>query len=189
MPTYRPPLLGITQSQALAEAYASAPIGDPPLHTIALYHDRFVDESGAPTAVYCVNDYETLYATIEAGAPLHAGQIVAFHPIPYEFTLPEQTDSGAPPQVQLTVDNVSRELVPHLNAAAGSMSPITLIARTYLPSDTTAPHELPPLELVLRDIQVTVSTVTASAGYGDLSNRKFPSKIYSRDIFRSLAAK
>lgn len=189
MPVYRPPLLGVSQSEALAEAYASATVGDPPAHTIALYHPNFLDESGNEMAIYVVNDFQELQATIEAGAPLDAETEVTFQPVPYEFVLPEQSDSGSPPEVQLSVDNVSAELIPHLDAAAISADPIRLIARTYLRSDTSAPHELPPLDLVIRNVSADLATVTASAGYGDLANRKFPSKDYRRDLYPALSAR
>lgn len=183
-----PARLGISQSQALAEVYASATATQPELITIALYHSSFKDDSGAATAIYCVNDFAPLVATIEYGAALHAGQAVTFHPVPFAFVRPEEADGAAPPEVLLEIDNAAREISPYLKTAAHSGEPITLIARVYLASDTSAPHEIPPLQLVLRNVTVAGQKITCKASYGDLINRRFPAKEYTRRSHPGLVA-
>ncbi len=186
--TYKPARLGISQSQALAEAYASATATQPELITIALYHSSFKDDDGNTTAIYCVNDFEPLNATIEAGAALHGGLEVTFQPIPFTFVRPEEADGSAPPEVTLEIDNAAREVSPYLKTASQSKEPVILIARVYLHSDTSAPHEIPPLQLVLKNVVVTPQKVSAKASYGDLVNRRFPTQEYGRRTHPGLTA-
>ena len=188
MPTYLPARIGISQSAALAEAYASATATDPELITIALYHSAFRDDLGAPTAIYCVNDWSQLKATIEPGAALHAGQEVTFAAIPFKFVRPEEADGGAPPEVTVEIDNVSREIIPYIKAAAMSGEPVLMTVRVYLASDTSAPHETPPMTLVLRNVTANSSTISARAGYGDIVNRRFPTKEYTGRTHPGLVA-
>jgi hypothetical protein len=188
MPTYLPPRRGISQSQAFAEATSYATAGDPALLTLALYQPEFVDENGDEIALYIVNDYRDLEATLEDDAPLLPGQSVTFIACPFRAVLPEESATNRLPEVTLEVDNVSRELTPHLRAAAASMTPVTAIFRTYLPSDTTAPHETPPLQVTLRGASVNATTAQVRAGYGDLISVPFPRVTYTREEFPGLQA-
>lgn len=188
MPVFLPPKVGISQSRALAEAYTHAKAGDPALETIALYHSTFVDELGAPTGVYFVNAFEPLLATIEAGAAVHSGTQVEFQAIPIRLVRPEETDTGAPGEVTIELDNVSREVAPYIASALDTDEPVLMTLRVYMASDTSAPHEDPPTTLVLRGITASASTITAKFGYGDLTNRRFPRTDYSRDSHPGLYA-
>ena len=185
MPTYLPPRVGITQSEAFAEA---AHFGgeDPVLFTLAFYHSLIVDETGQQVAVYVVNDFEPLTATLEADAPLDGGEEVTFQPVPMEITLPEEIDASNAGTVQITIGNATRLLAPHLEAVAASMEPVEVIARVYLASDLTAPHETPPLRVVLRGATANATAVTATAGFGDVANRRFPRVDYTRAEFPGL---
>lgn len=183
MPVYLPPLRGISQSEALAEARAYATAGDPPLVTAALY---FTTDSGMQ-AVYAVNDYEELDATLEDDAPLDGGEEVRFQPVPMRARLPDETDDG-PGNVTIEIDHVTRVLAPYLRDATLRQDPILLMLRTYLPSDTSAPHESPPLTLELEAAGANATTVSANAGFGDLTNRRFPKTEYRAENFQSLSA-
>lgn len=188
MPTFLPARVGISQSEALAEAYTHAKAGDPALETIALYHSTFLDGDGNPTGVYFVNSFEPLLATIEDGADIHGGEAVEFQAIPIRLVRPEETDTGAPGEVTLELDNVSREVAPYIKSALDTDEPVLMTLRVYLASDTSAPHEDPPTTLVLRGVTATASTITAKFGYGDLTNRRFPRTDYSRDSHPGLYA-
>lgn len=186
MPTYLPPRVGITQSEAFAEA-AHFGADEPVLFTLAFYHPSFVNDAGDPVAVYVVNDFEDLAATLEADAPLDGGETVTFRAVPMEITLPPEGDEQRAPEVRISVGNATRLLTPQLEAAVASQDPVEIIARIYLPSDLSAPHELPPLHLVLRSAQATAGVVTAVAGFGDIANRRFPAVEYTRREFPNLA--
>ena len=186
MPTYLPPRRGISHSQAVAEARAYA--GTAELLTLAFYHPAFVDEWGANIALYVVNDFDELAATIEAGAPLDAGQTVLFRPVPMRVVFPEESDDNRAPGATLEIGDVLRVLSPHLRLAAASMEPVRMIARTYLPEDTSAPHEMPPLSLELVGADSDGVNVRFTAAYGDITNFPFPAVAYTAEGFPALVA-
>jgi hypothetical protein len=189
MPTYLPPRVGISLSEALAETYALSNVDEPVLVTLEIHHPDFRLPSGAPTAARVVNDWQNLTATLEAGAPLNAGEAVLFTACPFTYTKPEQTDSGAPASVSIVIDNVSRQLTMLLDQAAESMIPVLVIERIYLPSDTSAPHEMPPTSMYLSAPQITPTTVTLTASFGNLTNRRFPGARYKRKQYAALSSR
>jgi hypothetical protein len=189
MPTYLPARRGITQSEAMAEARAFARVDQPELLTLALYHSSFLDRFGQPTALYLVCDHEEFTATLEADAPLHAGQEVTFTPVPMTVVMPEETDESRDPRASIEVDNVARLLSPLLREATAGSEPVRLIARTYLPGDTSAPHEMPPLNLEIQGAESDGVNVRLQAGYGDVTNFPFPAVSYTAEEgFAGLAA-
>ena len=103
--------------QAIREAYASAPADTVILHTLELRHPAFVDDDGRPTAVRVVRDHVDLTARLEAGAPLDGGETVRFVALSFDLELPP-VDTAPVPEIAVTLDNVSREIVRHLDAAA-----------------------------------------------------------------------
>jgi Domain of unknown function (DUF1833) len=174
MPIYLPPRLGLSHSEAIAEAYASATAGDPVLLTLEIHHPDF-DE---PARV--VNDFRNFTATLEADAPYNAGEAVLFTAVLFRYTKPEQVadGSGAPAAVGIEIDNVSGHIAELLMMARESMQPVTVIEREYLPSDTSAPHVLPVTSMTMSNIVIGVETAKANLSFGDLTNRKFPAKVY-----------
>ena len=185
MPAYLPPRLGISQSQAFAEAAHFAGV-DPVLLTLAFYHPAIVDDNGDPMAIYVVNDFENFDAYIESDAPLDGGQEVTFTAVPMEITLPKESDQPSVGEVTIRISNVSRLLMPHLAAITQSMEPVVVIARIYMGFDPAGPAEMPPLRVVLRNAQATATDITAQAGFGDVSNRRFPAIEYRRREFPGL---
>jgi len=188
VPTYLPPRRGISHSEAIAESRVYATVDEPELLTLALYHSAIVDQFGQPTGAYAVNDFEELVATVEADAPVHGGEEVTFRPVPMRVTLPEESDDVRDPGAQIEIDNAARVLTPYLRAAAQTQEPVQLIARTYLPSDTSAPHEMPPLHLEVTGASADGVNVTLRAGFGDVTNYPFPSVLYTPEGFPGLAA-
>lgn len=186
MPTYRPPLVGISQSEALAEA-ANFATDEPILFTLAFYHSKIVDEDNNQVAIYVVNDFQPLVATLEADAPIDPGGTVTFQPIPMEIILPAENEQKNTGEVQISISNVSRVLMPHLEAATKTMEPILVMARIYLPSDRSAPHEMPPIQVTLKGATATTTSVIATAGFGDIANRRFPKVEYTLRDFPTLA--
>lgn len=176
MPTPLPASLGISHSEAIAEAYASATAGDPVLVALEISHPLW-DEP-----VRVVNDFRNLTATLEATAPYNAGEAVEFTAVPFRYIKMEQTadlaNSGAPAAVGIEIDNVSRHITELLILARTTLVPVTVIEREYLPSDTSAPHVLPVTVLTMSDISVTVDTARGKLSFGNLTNRKFPTRVY-----------
>lgn len=175
-----------TMSEALKEAYASAPSQVVVLHTLELRHPNFLDDNNQPTAIRVVRDHADLTATLEAGAPLNGGQAVTFLALAFDLKLPEQQDKGGIPEFVVSIDNASREIMPWLDKAVLSLVPITLTYRCYLSNDTSAPH-MDPVTASLRGIEATPMRVTARASFPDLANKRFPGFDYTAADFPALA--
>lgn len=180
---------GVTMSAAIREAYASAPASVVVLHTLELRHPSFRDASGAPTAIRVVRDMADLTATLETTAPLNAGEAVTFTGLAFEFSLPPEDDRGSAPEIQITLDNASAELMRYLDGAVDTNEPIEITYRPYLSTDTSAPHIDPPLTMTLRDIEANLTQVTARASFADVANRRFPAATYTAARFPGLAAR
>lgn len=189
MPTYLPPRAGISISEAIAESYTQAVDGDVLFYTLEIHHSDFRDEDGNPTAARLVNDWVDQDLTLESTAPLNASEEVTFKGLPFKASLPEETDTGAPAAVNIEVDNVSRYLTPLLDQALPSMEPVLMIIREYMSSDRSAPHKLPVVKMYLTNIVVTPTSMTASASFGNLTNRRFPGIRYTRQTHPGLAAR
>jgi hypothetical protein len=159
-----------TLSQAIKEAYASAPVDDIIYHTLEFYHATF------PTPVYVVQGFDS----ITTGNPA-----VTWTAIPFSLTLPEVTPSG-PPQLQLSVDNVSRDLMDAIDSAAESGQQIRVTYRAFLASDLSSAQNDPPLTLNLRSINVTPTVITATASLYNFTNRKWPRGVYRDEQFPGL---
>jgi hypothetical protein len=177
MPVYRTPKRGISYSEALAAAYASAPEAEILLDTLEFRHASFVT-AGLPYAVRVVNDHSELLAFLEDDAPLNAGEQVSFMPTRFTLTRPSETDSGSTPELEIVVDNAARLLVPYLDAVKESRDPVMITWRPYLASDLTGPHMLPVLTLSLTSVSMNMSQVVARAGFGNMVNRRFPALEY-----------
>lgn len=188
MTTFRPRRRGIAYSEALAEAYASAPEQAIILHTLEFRHSSFI-VNGVPVAPRVVNDHTKLEAYLEPGAPLNGGELVEFLPVRFSFSLPSESESGRSPEMTVTVDNVARILIPYLDLAKDSRDPIYMTWRPYLADDLTTPHMDPPITLTLRGISADMTTVSARAGFADLTNRRFPAQEYTSVDHPGLSAR
>lgn len=189
MPTFRDPVRGVSYSQALAEAYASAPDDEIVLDTLEFRHSLFVDGSGNPTAVWVVNDHTELLAYLEAGAVISGGAQVTFQPVRFSFARPSESESGAAPEISVQVDNVARILIPYLDLVKESKELVTLTWRQYLANDLTAPHIDPPVALTVTSVQADMNSVALRAGFADLTNRRFPGREYTARLFPGLVAR
>lgn len=176
-----------TLSEALKEAYASAP-DDTIYHTLELRHPDFLDESGDVVAIRVVRDFDSLSATLEADAPMNPGETVAFEPLMFDFALPNEVEGNAEPEITITLDNATRLLMPYLDIAVQSGSPVEVTYRPYLASDLTEPHMNPPLNLVFVSFEASVTTVTGRATFGDFANKSFPASLYDDSNWPSLLA-
>ncbi len=170
-----------TLSQAIKEAYASAPAGVVIYHTLELNHAAF----SSPIRV--VRDFADLTATLEATAPHDAGTAVSFVGFNFNFTKPEVSATGVP-QITIEIDNVDRSIVANIEAAVATTSLVTVIYREFISTDLTAPQNNPPISMTVLSVSADVFKVTATAGFPDLQNRRFPSLEYDSEIFVGLSA-
>ena len=167
-------------SQALKEAYASAPSDDVILSTLELWHPSFTD----PIRVVC--DTQDFSAFLEADAPRDGGQEVTFIGLPFDFSLPDVDDQSLG-QLVISIDNVSTEITKNVELAMQSPEKIQAIYRPYLQSDPSGPQMNPPFYMYIKTISVGMFRIEARAGFQDILNRKFPSKIYTLDEFPGLS--
>ena len=199
--------------QAIREAYASAPSDTVILHTLELRHPAFVDDDGDPTAIRVVRNFADaerwrdlggvearavldalptdardrvgLVARLEADAPRDAGRMVPFIALAFELELPP-VDTAPVPEIAVTLDNVGREIVRHLDAAATSLERIEVTYRPYLSTDIEGPQMDPPITLTLTEVEVDVFRATGRARMLDIGNRAFPADLYTATRFPGL---
>lgn len=176
-------------SQAIAEAYAAAPVGEIEVHTLELWHPTFVEDGQPkPIRVARVNHApgNPLTARLEPDAPRHPGELVAFVPLAFDLRLPPKGETPVP-ELVLTLDNVGREISDALTRAAQSLDAVTVIYRPYLESRLeVGPEMLPPPEYELSHVSVTPRSATGRARQMDLMRRAFPYDLYDLGRFPTL---
>lgn len=171
-------------SNDLREYYFSAEPDKAPLDTIEFRHPAFVDDNGNPVAVRVVNDPEDLPATLEADAPMNAGEQVTFTRGAFVARKPE-SDSPGLPTFDLEVCNVSSILMKYLDDATTSTAPVQMSYRQYLSSDLSEPGVVIH-GFTVKKANAGVVRVTATAGFEDYVNRPFPFAVYKGAMFHGL---
>lgn len=166
-------------TDAIREAYASAPSDSVIHHTLEIWHPAFSEP------IRVVRDRQTLTARLEASAPRQAGQLVTFVGFAFDIVPPEVTHTAVP-QCVIELDNVSREIVAHIEQAITSPESITVTYRAYLSDDLTAPENDPPLTLTVLSISANVFRVRATCGFPNLANKRFPGLDYTAEVFPGL---
>lgn len=163
-------------SEAIKEAYASAPVDTIIYHTLEIIHSDFTEP------IRIVRDFNELTATLEDTAPYNPGEEVTFIPYAFEFQPPEINTQGVV-QCQIEIDNVDRVIFSALDTAITSYSILELIYRGYLSDDLTGPQNDPPLRMTITSVSAGVSKITATASFGNFANRKFPNYTYTTENF------
>lgn len=163
----------VTLSEAIKEAYASAPADVVIYHTLEINHPAFSEP------IYVVRDFQDLNAILEDGTP------VTFLRFAFNLVKPEVSATGVP-QCTVEIDNVSRDILANVQLAMGSTSLITMTYREYISTDLSGPQNDPPMTMVLSNIQADVFKVRATASFGDLNNRRFPNEEYTAERFPGL---
>jgi len=156
------------------------------LHTLELRHPSFVDDDGNTTAIRVVRDHADLTARLESGAPLDGGATVTFVALAFDLSLPP-IDTAPVPEITVTLDNVSREIIRHLDAAVATQDKIEITYRPFLSTDKEGPQMDPPITLVLTEVEANALQVTGRARMLDVGNKAFPSETYTAKRFPGLA--
>ena len=173
-----------TLDDAIREAYASAPSDEVILDTLELRHPTFI-EDGQPVAIRVVRNHQDIVARIEDDAPMNAGQAMAFKGVAFELRL-APIETVAVPEMELAIDNVSTELMKHLDAAVQDPNPIACTYRPYLASDPLTPRMEQPPSFELRDVKASVMRVTGRCRVGMDLQRAFPHPVYTTSAFPGL---
>lgn len=170
-------------ADAWAEAEATVAPSVLVFDTLELQHPAFL-EGETPIPLRFVCDVEPRTLTIEDGADFDPGAPVTFQPIAFEASFPEFAEQRIP-EVRVAVDNVARELMPYLEAAVVVRADLKVLVRQYREDDTSEPV-YGPVEFVIRKVTVTGTRVEGMARLEDLTNMKFPSRVYTRAQFPAL---
>ena len=169
-----------TLSDALAEAYASAP-AVPTLHTLEIRHPSFTEP------IRVVRDFSDVTARLEDSAPLNAGEFVLFVAMNFDLKVPN-VEKATSPEFEVSLDNASAEITGYMDAASQSQDLIEMTYRPYLASDLGTPTMNPPLTMVVRAVNVGLFRAVAKAGYGEFANRKFPGETINTTRFPGLGS-
>lgn len=170
-----------SHSEAMLEANASCPPDETLYCTLELEHPSF------DQPVYVVaNIADDIELGIEAGIDVNQGQMVTHIACPFKAEYPEQRE-GQPPQCKVSIDNVSRELLPKIRAALDVRAYVKVTYREYLGSDLTEPA-YGPVQFILSKVTVKAATLTGTITVGNLQNKRFPraDQNYTTTQFRSL---
>ncbi len=157
----------MTLSPELKEIYSSG--GDAiVLETLELNHHTF------PESFRIVRDHIDWDLTLE-----NSGPTVTFISFPFNVVQPKSNEKGDS-NLQIVLDNVDKTVVDLIEGTQdGSNTPIDVIFRVFLSSDTSEPQQTP-IRLSLFNISVQNNTVSGTAQFDDIVNRKFPSILYDR---------
>lgn len=171
-----------TLSEALKEAYASAPSNVVIVETLEMRHAAFTEP------VRVVLAHEPMELRLESTAPIDAGAVVSFVPFAFELTLPEIIDSGIP-EMGIQIDNVSQEIIKNIELAMPSPEKLEITYRAYLSNDLLGgPQNDPPLTLNITQIEADAMSIRAKASIADFINKKFPGINYTDERFPGLMA-
>jgi hypothetical protein len=167
-------------SEALAEAYASATTDEVILNTIELIHPAFTEP------IRCVADYVPLTARLEAAAPINPGELVEFQAFAFDIKPPEVIDSGVP-ELEISIDNVSGEIIEHIELAMGNPEFLEVLWRVYLSSNPEeGPQNLKPIRMTITNIDADEMAIQARASIVDFMNKNFPNNEYDDRRFPGL---
>jgi hypothetical protein len=177
-------------SEALAEAGALAPADEIFRETLEFRHDDFEDENGDPDSLWLVADTQDLVAPLEADAPIKPGQWVTFRKSAFSGALRHSIEPGATPEIEITVNGVSRAILEYLDLAAASAKPLTVAYRIYLDTALEDGPQRDPVDVFeVADIQVGVSTITIKARTRCDLRGAFPVRVFGITEFPGLAGR
>lgn len=171
---------------AWEEAETTNPPGIDIYHTLELLHPEFIDPVTGPFSVRAVNGTTSEQTfTLEAGAPIDGGLAVVFKPIPFQDELPEFAE-GQTPTCKITVDNIGEEVAPYLENATTVRADLIAIYRQYRSDDHSEPC-YGPIEFTVKRVTIKGTRVEGQAQLKNLSNYKFPNKVFTYNEFPGLA--
>ena len=170
-------------------AWEEAEVSVPPevyfYYTLELQHPAFVDlVEGAFAARVVTGTPDDQLLTLEAGAELNGGEEVNFQAVMFWAELPEFAE-GKTPESAISIDNVVDVIGPYLEAAVTLRADMKAIYRVWRSDDRDEPC-YGPIEFIIKNIQVKGTRLEGTAKIDDLSNKKFPNKVYTFNQFPGL---
>ena len=134
-------------------------------------------KSGADwLCVYLTNNSVDLVSTVADGSTPQT--YIAF---PFQITLP-RAEPGKISQVQLSVTNVSRELIDYIRAVKDPMVINLYVINATEPDIVVAEH----LNYTWRGLQYNASTITGTISLEDYLSKSYPSELMTPSNFPGL---
>jgi hypothetical protein len=166
----------MTLSADIKRVYASAPSDRRYIETLELWHPLF------PRRYFITNDVQAWQFLLSASS----SSATPFDPVPFSLTWPTSDGKGQQ-DAQLQIDNVGREAMDAIEAAAQNPTiNITTTIRVYLDIANTPPQNDPPMVLALQSLQIDAGAIVGTATRADVLNRPFPTSLYRVDLFPGL---
>jgi hypothetical protein len=151
-------------------------------NTLEVYHQTW------PEPLRIVNNADgigdTINLGIELGATFDPGDMVPFTKVAFYAPLSE-VSVGIVPECTITIDNVERILMEDLDAATLISGNIILIYRVYHIDDLTEP-KYGPVEYIAQLVKARTGSLSMKAKIDNMSNRKFPTQVYTVSEFPGL---
>lgn len=180
-------------TEALQEAYTSAPADEYVIPTLELIHPQFVDFQNNQDSIRIALDDRAWNLQHEDGAPLFGGQTKRYEPLAMQIKLPEQTESNFG-TLEMTLDNVPRSIWPYLQNAAKVRASAMVIFRQWVAErdlvtgtySVSGPPDMIVDQLTMKMVKATQLQLSGTAGFVDLLNKSFPRRTFNRDEFPGL---
>jgi hypothetical protein len=170
----------VTISAELAAVYATAPTARYFIETLTLVHPIFSEPGNRDGSFYMTNQRDGFTGTLETG------DSAFFNPVPFT-AIPPNAEEQSDLQLQVGIDNVSRELMDNLEKLSQTPNvPIIVYYRVFLSDDLTVQND-PPLKLDILAVKATQKMVSFAAGLTNLRNKPFPAQLYTTELYPGLA--
>lgn len=185
-----------TISDALAEAYASAPADKVIINTLSLWFDGLVDDNDDPTELYFFEGFTgdrrrddgvpLRDMRLEPAARYHGGEVVEWIGIPFRVNLPD-VSTRALPKGQIVLDNVGREVADVLMQAIAAGAGVELTYRGYLTGmEDDGPQNDPPIVFQLQNVTIDAAQVKGDLTIANIASKRFPGERYTLARFPGL---
>lgn len=181
MPIYLPKYRGVQLSEALQQAAAIAPIGYAMLSAFEARHPLV-------SPIRFVHNHESIRATLEATAPVQAGEEVLFVASSVEKVTPTESADAGTPEITINISNVSGQVTQALRQTRESLAPWEITERIYASNDLTGPAINPPITLEISRVTVFDYYVTLTASYRESTNIAIPRLTFKLEEYPGLYA-
>lgn len=162
--------MNVELSDAIKEAYATAPTDTVIVETIEWLHPSFVDGSGNPASYRIAVNQPDCTCTLEGDAPMDGGDPVLFTGMAVEYSKPEITPE-MDVRSSIVVDNVGGFLLDGIERAADDGSPVTQIYREFLWPALDTVHRK--ITMTLQDVVLDNYRVKGTLVFRGMASRKF----------------
>lgn len=166
-------------SAEMQAAYNTAPAGAVIYHTIEINHAEFDD----PVRLVA-NSEDDLTATLEATAPVDAGDEVVFSAVPFTFIEPGFGDDGPTP-AKVKISNVSGQIAAIMKLTRAGDSAVTIIYRSYRSGYLTSPGQVI-AGLELKEVSIRAGFAEGDIAFPDIETQNFPAVVYDVDNYPAL---